>query len=470
MNRFLRPALILLLALTAAGAVPTRARAQTLSDLSESIRSLSERVTPAVVQVLVTGYSPFTESAREVPFGAVTRTNSTGSGVILDSEGYIVTNAHVVQGAQRVEVLIHEAEADTPPEAPPLIRSRRVPARVVGLDFQTDIAVLKVEETGLPTLPLADWTAVRQGQLVFAFGAPRGLDNTMTMGVVSTPVRQFTPDYPMVYIQTDAPINPGNSGGPLVNAEGEVVGLNTLIFSESGGSEGLGFATPSLVVETVYGEIREKGWFTRGDIGVLAQTVTPTLSHALGLSQSWGVILSDVLPNGPGDAAGLQPGDVVITLDGQPVDNSLALTWRISRMPVGTGAQLEVYRDGLRVPVTVRVTERPGDEFSENHDFSPEENLLLRIGAMVVDVQRDVPELRGRTRRPYGALVAVAARPGSPVSVGLERGDVIYEVNGREVETLSVLRSVIENLRPGDPVVLHVERQGVLRYLTFEIK
>jgi len=431
--RALRPLLLALGLAVFTVATDSPVQAQTLSEFSRSIEELSARVNPAVVQVLVTGYS----GGSQGQVGSeLTRQASSGSGVILDSDGYIITNAHVVNGAERVEVVLHEPSATAGRVL--VFQSRRVPAQVVGIDFQTDLAVLKISETGLPTLPLADWTQVRQGQIVFAFGAPRGLDNSMTMGVVSTPLRQFSPDYPMVYIQTDAPINPGNSGGPLVNTEGEVVGINTLILSESGGSEGLGFALPSLVVEVVYQKIREKGWFARGDIGVSAQTITAEMAQALSLSQDWGAIVSDVHPQGPAGAAGLQVGDIIVAVDEQPVSNGLAVSWRIGEKDVGETIRLDLLRDGRRVPATIRVVERPGDEFTpQTLAVNSAENMILRLGIMAVDIQTDAPDVLPLIRRSHGSLVVLASNAQSPVSIGLREGDVIYALNGRDMETLA---------------------------------
>ena len=442
--------------------------AQDLNAISRSLQELSNRVRPALVQVLVTGYSPF-EDERQAG-AALTRSKSTGSGFIVDPDGYIITNAHVVQGGERIEVLLNQPPRTNEGDVRSLVfETRRVPATVVGLDFETDVAVLKVAESGLPSLPFGEWADLRQGQLVFAFGAPRGLDNTMTMGLVSTPVRQFTPDYPMVYIQTDAPINPGNSGGPLVNADGEVVGINTMILSESGGSEGLGYATPSLVVELVYGKIRESGWFPKGTIGVRPQTVTPTMAHALGLRQDWGVMIADVIPGGPGAQAGLQQGDIAVAVDGEPVDNQLAFSWRIYEKAVGSPVQVEVVRNGRRVPVTARVTERPGDRFRPQTAVSPERNLLLRLGIMGIDLSELAQEVRLATRRPEGVAVLMAATASDRGGVGLAPGDVVYEINGRPVDGMGTLRSVMEALQPGAPVSLLVEREGSLFYLTFEV-
>ncbi len=242
-----------------------------------------------MVQVLVTGYGPVEDSGRGDTDVVIGRQRSMGSGVIIDPDGFIITNAHVVSGAQRVQVVVPAAHA-TEPALRSLIsaRGRTVDARVVGIATEVDLALLKIEMTGLPALPLANYDEVHQGQMVFAFGSPEGLRNSVTMGVISAVARQPDADHPMVYIQTDAPINHGNSGGPLVNVDGEVVGINAFILTDSGGSQGLGFAIPSAVVSVAYPQLRKYGHLHRSEIGVQVQTITPDLARGLWLVERLG--------------------------------------------------------------------------------------------------------------------------------------------------------------------------------------
>ena len=294
---------------------------EALTGLNEAFRSLVNRVSPAVVQINVTGYSPNT--------GAITPSadllspkRGTGSGVILDPAGYVVTNAHVVAGARRIQVILPSSTSIEPGKGSILKSPGRViGAQILRLDSETDLAILKTSEADLPYLPLGDSDSVQQGELVFAFGSPLGLEASVTMGVVSSVARQLRPEDPMIYIQTDAPINPGNSGGPLVNARGKVIGINSLIFSQSGGSEGIGFAAPSNIVRNVFEQIRETGRVRRGEIGVHAQTITPTLAGGLSLTRSSGVILADVYPGSPGEKAGLEIGDIILSQNGKLMEN-----------------------------------------------------------------------------------------------------------------------------------------------------
>src|SRR5580693_2494318 len=278
--------------------------ALSLSDLSSSLEGLVTRVRPAVVQIFSTGYSAADESDATTT-SLLTKQHSIGSGVLVAEDGYIITNAHVVRGARLIQVRLPALRRDP-------VAAKLLEAKLVGMDREIDLAVLKIDKTGLAHLPLGDSERLRQGELVMAFGNPLGLEGSVSMGIVSSTGRQLHPDDLMAYIQTDAPINPGNSGGPLIDAHGRVVGINTFILTQSGGSEGLGFAIPSNLVQRVYTQIRREGHVHRGRIGVYAQTISPTMAEGLGLAQDSGVILSDVEPEGQADKAGVKVGDIVL--------------------------------------------------------------------------------------------------------------------------------------------------------------
>src|SRR5580658_7992415 len=248
-----------------------------LGELSVSLEGLVNRVRPAVVQIFSTGYVTADESDTSNTAALLSRQRSTGSGIILSDDGFIVTNAHVVQGARRIQVRLSVAQARggrTPTFEPEV---KLLEGKLVGMDREMDVAVIKIARSGLPHLPFGNSDAVRQGELVMAFGNPRGLEGLVSMGIVSSTAREIHPDDFLAYIQTDAPINPGNSGGPLIDSQGRVVGVNTFILSESGGSEGLGFAIPSNIVSTVYSQLRKEGHVHRGRIGVYVETITPAL-------------------------------------------------------------------------------------------------------------------------------------------------------------------------------------------------
>ena len=301
----------------AIGAQPAMGK-DSLQQVDDSVVALVRQVSPAVVQILVSGYGTVEQPGQTALIG---HQRTLGSGVIVDPDGYILTNAHVVQGAERVRVVLFSSENINSPHATLRSKTTIMPARVLGVETEADVALLKIEASGLPSLPLARYRDLRQGQAVFAFGSPEGLGNSVTTGVVSSVARQPDPDRSMVFIQTDAPINPGNSGGPLVDIEGKVVGINTFILTQGGGNEGLGFAIPSSVVRRIYEQLRQHGHVHRGEIGAAVQTITPTMAAGLGLPQDYGVIVSDVTPKGPADNAGLKVQDVILTLDGAPVIN-----------------------------------------------------------------------------------------------------------------------------------------------------
>src|SRR4030095_14822899 len=270
---------------------------------------------------------------------------------------YIVTNAHVVRGASRIRVEIPTTRSGQSVLAR---RTRVAPARVIGIDDETDLAVLRVEERGLAALPFGDSDELRAGQMVLAFGSPLGLQNSVSLGIVSAVARQLEPESPMVYVQTDASINPGNSGGPLVDAKGRLVGINTLLVSPSGSgaNSGLGFAAPSNIVRTVLEQIKQCGRVRRGEIGVRAQTVTPVLASGLRLSRDWGAVLADVVPGGPADRAGLAVGDLVLSIDGKMIENGRQLNVTLYRKAVGDVVRLEVLREEQLKTVNVSAGER----------------------------------------------------------------------------------------------------------------
>ena len=289
--------------------------------------------------------------------GSLATRHTGGSGVILDPDGYIVTNAHVVKGARRVQVLISTAP-DSTRRSILEPRGRLVGAQVIRADEETDLAVLKVQETGLPFLRLGDSDDLEPGQLVLAFGNPLGLKTSVSLGAVSAKARQLRPEHPMIYIQTDAAINPGNSGGPLVDTQGRVVGINTFIFSRSGGSEGLGFAAPSNIVRSIFEQVRDTGRIRRGIIGARPQTITRVMAEGLGLKRDWGVILSDVDAGGPAADAGLSVGDGVLTLDGKVIENGRQFTVNVYRKTIGKPVEIRILRGEEIHDFQVLVAER----------------------------------------------------------------------------------------------------------------
>ena len=253
--------------------------------MNESIDALTRKVWPSVVQILVSSYGPRNEGPQGSGVTVVGMQQSSGSGFVIDPDGYILTNAHVVNAARRIQIVLPEDNADGTLATALSGKARLVGAQIVGVTTELDLALLKVDGLKLPALPLATYTQVRQGEMVFAFGSPNALRNSLTHGLVSAVARQVDPDSPQIFVQTDAPINPGNSGGPLVNIRGEVVGVNTFILSQSGGNEGLGFAIPSATARTVFRQLRQYGHLRRQEVGMSLQTITAGMAASLATGQ-----------------------------------------------------------------------------------------------------------------------------------------------------------------------------------------
>jgi len=445
------------------------ASATVLRDLDASIEDMAGRVAPTVVQILVSGLG----SSRRLGEGVMEHQRGIGSGVVVDPSGYVITNAHVVSGARRIRVQMTSLGAELAPGKTSLLRQRRIyDARLVGMHRLTDLALLKIDASNLPFLPLKDPEAfrVRLGQTVLAIGSPEGLEHTITMGIVSAPGRQPELDRPMIYIQTDAPINPGNSGGALVDRDGNLVGINTFIFSRSGGSEGLGFAVPAPTVSFIYRELRQFGRVRMNAIGVNAQTITPTMAAGLHLAKDWGVILSDVLPGGPAEKAGLHAQDIVNEIDGVPIDSLPKFTVRMYLHPHDKYMAMGIQRGVEKLQISVLPADIPTGVENLADLVDPKEGLVSSLGVFVLDldepVARNLPEMRS----PNGVMVVAKVDYSPAVETELSAGDVIRALNGAPIKNSNELRTILSNLTAGAPVALQVERQGLYRFMSFEME
>ena len=440
---------------------------QLLEQLNSSLEALVEKVSPAVVQVQVTGYGAVDESNHRQT-ALVARQRAIGSGVIVDPSGYIMTNAHVVEGARRIRVLLPMPSEDVA-QVQPVGKERIEEAKLIGVHKESDLALIKIEGKGLATLSLGSARPVRQGQLVFAMGSPEGLENSVTMGVVSSVGRQPDPDNPMVYIQTDAPINPGNSGGPLLDMGGYVLGINTLILSQGGGSEGLGFAIPARIVRFVYQSLRKYGHVHTIEIQAATQDITPALAEGLGLSQKFGVIVCDVTPGGPADSGGLRIGDIVVSADGRPIDTLPALTAAVYLHPIDEALKLGVKRGSEQKTLLIPVTEHrdPMDKLMDKVD--PEKSLVEPLGILAVNLDDQFRSVLGDLRFPNGVIVIARAAELLGPDTGLKTGDVIHSVNTKPIDSVEQLRALLKTLSPNSPLVLQIERDGKLVWLAFEM-
>jgi serine protease Do len=423
--------------------------------------TLAERVAPSVVNISTTqevkGFSqPFgpDDPLREfwepferffgprsgpVPPRGPFKQRSLGSGFVIAKDGYIVTNNHVVEDAD--EIIVR------------LANGKEAEAKLIGRDAKTDLALIRVEQfNDLTPATTGDSDALRVGEWVLAIGNPFGLDNTVTAGIVSAKGRHIGGPYDN-FIQTDASINPGNSGGPLVNARGEVVGINTAIFTRTGGNVGIGFAIPISLANEVLTDLKDKGKVTRGWLGVMIQRVTPEIAESLGVQDPQGALVADVIDDGPASSAGIKTGDVIVEYDGSPVKDSAELPLMVARTSVGKSVSVEVVRNGERKRFDVTVGELPEGE--------PEAEPESETGEWGLAVQTLTPEIADSLglSRDLKGVVVTAVEPGSPAGeAGLQRSDIILEVNRKAVANLSEYRKALRGAEKGKSILLLVRR------------
>jgi serine protease Do len=446
-----------------------------LRQMNSALEDLAARVSPAVVQIQTTGYGPLSEGDSDRGRTAlIGRQHALGSGVIVDANGYIMTNAHVVEGAQRIRVALPMLSTGSPTNIP-VGRRQLFDAKVLGIHKESDLALLKIDQANLPTLSLEAPQNIRVGQMVLAVGSPEGLQSSVTMGVISAVARQADPTKSLNYVQTDAPINPGNSGGPLVDMNGYVVGINTFILSQSGGSEGLGFAIPARVVNFVYHSLRKYGHVHHVEIGAGAQEITPTLADGLGLAQSWGVIVDDITPDGPAASAGLQVQDIILSADDRPIETLSALTAATYLHNPDKSVKLEILRGtDANKNKEKKILYVPAVEKHDQMDLlmdatDPDKSLVPRLGVLVLDITDQIRSAI-TLRSPSGVIVVGRAANLIVSDSGLQTGDIIHSLNTKPIDSVETLRSAVRELKPGAAVVLQIERDGGLQYLPFEME
>jgi len=423
---------------------------------------LAKELTPSVVNVNTTQvvkgrggrYSspfgdddPFNEFFKRF-FGDSPRqfkSTSLGSGFIINKDGYILTNNHVVQNATEISVKLSDG--------------REFKAKVVGRDPKTDIALIKIDASNLPVIPFGDSSKLEVGEPVMAIGNPFGFNQTVTTGIVSGKGR-FIGEGPYDnFIQTDASINRGNSGGPLINIHGEAVGINSAIFSPTGGSIGIGFAIPIDMAKEVLPQLRDRGSVTRGWLGVAIQQVTPDLAKTFGLKQTDGALVSDVVEGSPADKAGVKQGDVIVEFNGKKVKSSTELPQIVGGTAVGKEVVVKVIRDGSELPLHVKIAELKDEQLAAMVPSSAKSKLGI-------EVQQLNPELSRKLGiKDDKGVVITGVEPDSPGDeAGLKPGDVLLEVNRAKVGTVSQVRRALEKTRPDEPTVLLVKRNGGTRY------
>ena len=442
----------------------------TPADLSRTFINVAKQVKPAVVNIDVVEKTK--QSAMRLPEGfpqipgltdgPPRRQLGTGSGVIISADGYILTNNHVVGEATQINVKLADG--------------REFKAKRIGTDKETDMAIIKIEAgAGLPFARLGNSDALEQGEWVIALGSPFGLQQTMTAGIVSATGRdlpnggQFTH-----YIQTDASINPGNSGGPLVNMNGEVVGINTLIFSQSGTSSGVGFAVPSNLATKVYGQLIKNGKVTRAYLGVYLRPLNPAIAKAVGYDGTEGAQVQDITnANSPAAKAGLRSGDVIVEFEGKAVKSPAQLTEIVADMPVGKPAQLKYVRDGRVQTATVNLGERPpagAETPNEDKEEGGEEGESG--GALGISATTITPRMAGELKLKIqtGVIIQSVQEDSPAADAGLRRGDVIHRINRIPVADRQDYLRALGSIRGEKEVALQIERGGQLQFVTVSLE
>jgi serine protease Do len=444
-----------------------------------SFAPVVEKVAPSVVTVFTTqtvsrtaAPFPFSDDALRQFFGGQLpqrqgkqTLQGLGSGVIVSPDGYILTANHVVSGAEEIMVGLGT-------------ELRKYKAKKVGTDPGTDVALLKIEEKSLPAITFADSEKARAGDIVLAVGNPFGLRQTVTMGIISAVGRGGVGivDYEN-FIQTDAAINMGNSGGALVDIKGELLGINTAIFSKSGGNQGVGFAIPANLARDVMQSLREKGRVVRGYIGASVQTLTPELAEAMKLKgQPAGALVGEVAPKTPSEKAGIKTGDVVTAVNGKKISDARELRLMIGAMAPGSKAQMQVNREGQTKTFDVQLAEMPagvteegGPEASPEESAEPEKTTVFG-GVAVADVTDDIRSALNLPKDVQGAVIAEVDANSPAGKAGLREGDVIQEVNKQRVKNAKDLVGVSKGLKPNEKILIRVYSQGRSGYVALEPK
>ncbi|WP_447978035.1 Do family serine endopeptidase [Candidatus Nitrospira bockiana] len=430
-------------------------------DLQAQIKATAAKVIPAVVNiastVLIRDQTPFDEGPLfgTLPQPPPLRQYGQGSGVIVSPDGYIVTNNHVVAEAAEVDVLLADR--------------RQFKGRVIATDPKTDVAIVKIDATGLPTIPWGDSSKLGVGDFVLAIGNPLGLNQTVTFGIVSAVGRADVgiADYED-FIQTDAPINPGNSGGALVNIKGELIGINTAIASPTGSSIGVGFAIPSVMARTAMQSLLKTGRVVRGFLGASTQDVTPLLAKLFKLPDVKGAIITELMPKGSAEKAGLKRGDVVVRFDGKEIVDPGRLQNLIGSAPIGSKHRLDVVRDGKLEQVELTIQEAPRERIRRAPPAPRVESAANPLSGVLVDEMRPMVARQLGLVGVNGVIVTAVEENSAAEAAGLLQGDVIVEVNRQPTPSLLAYQRLVEPLRSKDPTLLLINRQGTFFYVPIE--
>ncbi|MBF0414339.1 MAG: DegQ family serine endoprotease [Magnetococcales bacterium] len=438
---------------------PIPVRADGLPELTELVK----RLKPSVVNIHASrkmdveggnGRNPFEGTPFEHFFKQFNdqmprdrmESQNLGSGFVIDPEGFILTNHHVVDGSDKITVRFPD--------------EREFPAKIIGSDSKTDLALIRIE-TGekLPVVTLGDSNASEVGAWVMAIGNPFGLDATVTVGIISAKGRIIGSGPYDDFIQTDAAINPGNSGGPLFDMQGKVVGINTAIFSRSGGNMGIGFAIPINLAKSVVNQLKANGHVTRGWLGIGIQTVTPELAQALGLKDPKGALITHVMPGGPGEKAGLKTGDVILKFDGREISRMRELPTMVAATEVGKKANLDVLRDGKHIKMSATTGEMPHEEEADQTKTNSKADSD-RLGMQVEPINDRNRQRLGLDPEQSGVIVASLSPNGAALEAGVQRNDVLVELNRMKIDSIASYEKALEATRDKSTVLVRLIRNG----------
>jgi serine protease Do len=438
-----------------------------LQRLDEEYTKVTAAVVPSVVSITttrtVTRRMPIDPLelffGRRFPDQAQQKVTSLGSGVIVSKEGHIVTNNHVLNGTSDVTVQLNDG--------------REAKAKIVGTDAQIDLAVLKIDLPNLSPLSLGDSDKVKVGQIVMAIGNPFGLEESVSQGIISAKNRRAMNDSQVEFFQTDTAINPGNSGGPLVNIRGEVIGINSAIYSESGGNQGIGFAIPSNIVKAAMGSIISKGRVIRGYLGVAIQSVTKEIAEQFKLDSVRGALVTDVTPGSPAEKAGIIRGDVIRKVNDYDVKDTISLVNRIAEADVGSSLRIDLVRDGAAKSVLAQVAEQPADLVARlnRNQSDPGQSEESQRGLFAgIQVQNLTQKLRVEANVPatVNGVIVTGVDPSSPVAQQIRPGDVIEQINRRPVPDVNEFESVVSQLDQDNPVMVGIARNRQRSFIVIQ--
>ncbi|PMP67468.1 MAG: serine protease [Thermodesulfobacterium geofontis] len=437
------------------------------NELSEAFSYVAEKAAPAVVYIetekvvsMPRDIFPFEFFGDEIFKRFFSppryRQRGAGSGFIISQDGYVVTNNHVIQGAQKITVK--------------LLDGRNFEAKIIGTDPFSDIALLKIDAKNLPTLTLGDSDSIKVGEWVIAIGNPFGLSHTVTVGVVSAKGRSGIGISDVEdFIQTDAAINPGNSGGPLLNLKGEVIGMNTAIFTRSGGYMGIGFAIPSNIVKTVAEQLKTKGKVERGYLGVYIQDLTPTLAKELGLKTTEGALITDVRPGSPAEKYGLKEKDVVISYNGKPVKNASELKNYVILTKPGTEVEIGIIRNGKEMKIKVKIEAQKEGLIISRAEMSNLEEFLENLGLIVEDITPEIAKKLGLSS--LKGVIITEVIPETPADyAGLTPGLIIDEVNRKKINNLNEFFQALKPSLETKKVLLGIRTSKGRYYITLKLE